>query len=67
MKTFFIALAIIAYVIMNLVMAKLHNAKEMRQIIVDGQCAVGMVAANIFYAPAWALKILRRIVIATIR
>lgn len=32
------------------------SGREMYEELVDGQCFVGMVAANIFYAPAWLLK-----------
>lgn len=67
MKTFLTVCAVLTYAIMNLAMARLYSAKQMRKIIIDGQCFVGMIAANIFYAPAWILKALRMIVIATIR
>lgn len=32
------------------------SSKEMYDELVTGQCLVGMVAANAFYAPAWLLK-----------
>lgn len=50
----------------NLIAAKKMNAKEMKREFVDGQCTVGRVFANIFYAPAWFLKGLRFIVTTTI-
>lgn len=55
------------YIIFNFITAELLNAKEMKRKFVDGQCAVGIVFTNIFYAPAWLLKAIRSIVIATIK
>lgn len=59
--------ALIVYVLFNLVMSKMYSAKEMRSMLITGQNAVGMVFSNIFYAPAWLLKGLRRVIIATVR
>lgn len=66
---FKIVLIVIAfiYMVFNFVTAKLMNSKEMKQEFVDGQCAVGRIFANVFYAPAWVLKAIRFIVIATIK
>lgn len=66
---FEIILIIIAfiYVVFNFITAKLMSAKEMKHEFVDGQCAVGRVFANIFYAPAWLLKAIRFVVAATIK
>ena len=55
------------YTAFNLLTAKLMNAKEMRGEFIDGQCAVGRVFANIFYAPAWILKGLRFVVVGLIK
>lgn len=55
------------YVAFNLLTAKLMSAKEMRKSFIDGQCTVGRVFANIFYAPAWFLKAIRFVVIAAIK
>lgn len=60
-------IAIVLYVGFNLFTAKTHTAKEMRNEFISGQCLVGVVCANIFYAPAWVLKLLRSIVVATVK
>ena len=61
MKILFIAIACL-YAAINLVTAKVMNAKEMKEEFITGQCLVGKIAANIFYAPAWLLKALKVIV-----
>lgn len=66
LKIILIVIAFI-YVVFNLITAKLMNAKQMRHRFIDGQCIVGRVFANIFYAPAWLLKAIRFIVTATIK
>lgn len=64
-KVIFIALACI-YSVINLLTAKLMSAREMQRSFINGQCLVGKILANIFYAPAWFLKALRLAVIAAI-
>lgn len=66
MRVFLIGL-IVAYVIVNLITAKRFNAWEMKTNYIEGQCLVGKVCANIFYAPAWALKGIRYIVLAAVK
>ena len=66
MNAFSIFLLII-YVIVNLVMSKLYSAKEMKSMLITGQNLVGMIFSNVFYAPAWLLKGLRRVITATVR
>lgn len=66
MDGFWVFLLVI-YVIVNLVMSKLYSAKEMRAMLITGQNPVGMVFSNLFYAPAWLLKGLRRAIVATVR
>lgn len=61
MKILFIALVCL-YAAINIVTAKVMNAKEMKEKYIDGQCLVGKIAANIFYAPAWLLKALKVII-----
>lgn len=61
MKILFIAL-ICLYVAINIVTAKVMNAKEMKEEFITGQCFVGKIAANIFYAPAWLLKALKVVI-----
>lgn len=58
---------LILYVAFNLITAKMWSAKEMKRDFVDGQCLVGKIFANIFYAPAWFLKGVRYIVVALIK
>lgn len=58
---------LILYVIVNLVMSKLYSAKEMKAMLITGQNLVGMIFSNVFYAPAWLLKGLRRVITATVR
>lgn len=53
---------IVAYIVFNLITAKKYNIVEMWNEFVAGQCVVGMIFANIFYAPAWVLKFLRRFI-----
>lgn len=47
------------YLIFNFLTSMMYTVDEMLQNFVVGQCKVGMVFANIFYAPAWFLKGLR--------
>lgn len=61
MKIFIIAV-ICLYAAINIVTAKVMNAKEMKEDFINGQCLVGKIAANIFYAPAWLLKALKVII-----
>ena len=57
-------LAIIClYLAINIVIAKMMDAKEMKKHFIDGQCIIGRVAANVFYTPAWLLKFIRIIVV----
>ena len=55
------------YAAFNVLTAKLMSAKQMRESFIDGQCTVGVIFANIFYAPAWFLKAIRFLVVATIK
>lgn len=61
MKIFIIAV-ICLYAAINIVTAKVKSAKEMKEEYINGQCLVGKIAANIFYAPAWLLKALKVII-----
>lgn len=66
MKILFIAL-VCFYAAINIVTSKVMNAKEMKEEFIDGQCLVGKIAANIFYAPAWALKALKVIILFMVK
>ena len=61
MKILVIA-GICLYAAINIVTAKVKSAAEMKEEYIDGQCVVGKIAANIFYAPAWLLKALKVII-----
>lgn len=58
---------IAAYAVINLRTAKVMSARDMRHAFIEGQCVVGMICANIFYAPAWFLKGVRFVALATIK
>ncbi len=60
-------LAVVLYLGFNFVTAKTHSAKEMKAKFITGQCVVGAILTNIFYIPAWALKLIRSIVVATVK
>lgn len=57
----------IAYLIIQAYVAKTMSTREMYRGFIKGQCVVGMIFANIFYAPAWALKVLRAIVLGVVK
>lgn len=61
------AIILIFYVVVNLVVAKKMSARNMYEEFIEGQCTVGMICANIFYAPAWVLKGLKLVVVSTIK
>lgn len=70
MNIVFIILGIVAAIwciISNIYIIRVMSAKEMRDEFVKGQCFVGKIFANIFYAPAWICKGLRFVVVATIK
>lgn len=54
------------YLAINLITAKIESAKNMKRWLIDGQCLVGKIFANIFYAPAWLLKGVKFVVLAVI-
>lgn len=58
MKIIIVALVCL-YAAINIVTANAMSAEEMADQYITGQCTIGKFAANIFYAPAWALKALR--------
>lgn len=67
MQTTISVIALILYFAFNLVTAKMWSAKDMKRDFIDGQCFVGKVLANIFYAPAWFLKGIKYIVVTFIK
>lgn len=66
MNAFWI-IVILAYAVTNLFTAKCWSAWEMKRDFINGQCLVGRIFANIFYAPAWFLKGVRFVVLRTIK
>lgn len=58
---------VVFYVFCNLVVAHNYSARDMRDEFVRGQCRVGKFCANVFYAPAWVLKAVRMIVVASVK
>lgn len=70
MNIVFIILGIAAAIwciVSNIHTTRVMSAKEMHDAFVEGQCFVGKVFANIFYAPAWFFKGLRFVVVGTIK
>ena len=59
--------AAICCVVSNIYITRVMSAREMHNEFIQGQCFVGKVFANIFYAPAWFFKGLRFVVVATIK
>lgn len=66
MKIFVVVVAIIYFAI-NLLTAKLMSAKDMKESFIHGQCFVGLICANIFYAPAWFLKGIRFAILSAVK
>lgn len=59
--------AVVAYAVFNIIVAYTHSAREMREEFIEGQCVAGMIFANLFYAPAWVLKIIRGFVMSVVK
>lgn len=51
----------------NIFTIKMMSAKQMHDEFVEGQCLVGKIFANVFYAPAWFFKGLRFVVLCAIK
>ena len=51
----------------NCIVSEAMTTKEMQTKFVDGQNVVGKIATNIFYAPAWFLKLLKITIIKTVK
>lgn len=66
MKLLVIAV-ICAYIAFNMVIASVYSKDDMTQKFITGQNVVGMIASNIFYAPAWLLKLVRFVVVKFIK
>lgn len=59
--------AVVFYGFCNLWMAYRRSARGMYKEIIDGQCVVGLICANIFYLPAWVLKGLRKVILVLVK
>lgn len=57
---------LVLYIACNVLTAAFYSAKRMREEFIEGECLVGLVFANLFYAPAWILKGLKMVVVSTI-
>lgn len=51
----------------NIFTIKMMSAEQMHKEFIAGQCLVGKICANIFYAPAWFFKGLRFVVLVAIK
>lgn len=60
-------IVLIIYAAFNLYVSKVYSMRQMKESFVDGQCAVGRVFTNMFYAPAWILKVFRALVVMLIK
>lgn len=60
-------LIILLWLAFNCIVSKAMTTKEMQTKFVDGQNVVGKIATNIFYAPAWFLKLLKITIIRTVK
>ena len=59
--------AVLVWAAINIFTIKMMSAKQMRDEFIEGQCLVGKICANIFYAPAWFFKGLRFVVLCAIK
>lgn len=66
MKAVFILL-LIAWLVVNFITSKYKSSQQLASMILSGHCFVGKASAMIFYTPAWFLKAIREIVLATIK
>ncbi len=59
--------ATVIWAVSNITAIVMMTAREMYEDYIDGQCFIGKICANIFYAPAWFFKGLRLLVLRVIR
>ena len=67
MIKFFEITIICLYISFNLVVANTMTAIDMKREYIDGQCLIGRICTNLFYLPAWMLKIIRNVFIKFIK
>lgn len=53
---------IVMWLATNIYVAVTESADEMRGDFIINQCFVGKIFSNIFYMPAWLLKVLKAII-----
>lgn len=58
MRLFVMAL-ICSYLAYNFAVAETFTTREMHKRLISGQNFVGLILTNIFYAPAWFLKVIQ--------
>lgn len=66
MIKFVVIILFVAYLLFNIITAKKYDYEKMKSNFIDGQCIVGKILTNVFYAPAWLLKGIKAAVIYTI-
>lgn len=60
-------LAALVWAASNIFTIKMMSAEQMHKEFVVGQCLVGKIFANLFYAPAWFFKGFRFLVLCAIK
>lgn len=58
---------VIVWILFNIATSKIYSAGQLKKMIYSGYCTAGKIFASIFYAPAWFLKGVRVVVLATIK
>ena len=57
-----IGLFITAWICANIYKTHCKSCREMYDELVAGQFLIGMIAANLFYAPSWILKVVKELI-----
>lgn len=63
----FIIVVVCVYLAFNIVTSKMMSGKEMKEHFIDNQCVVGKIAANIFYSPAWFMKVFKMFIVFIVK
>lgn len=59
-------IGLLVFITSNFYVAGEMSAKAMYREFVHGQCFVGKICTNIFYAPAWIMKFLKAAIVMII-
>lgn len=62
-----VIIAAIVWVASNLIVSKKLSACQLKKLIYGGGCMAGKIFASLYYSPAWFLKGVRAVVLATIK